>query len=259
MITVYCLRFETPPTWRARSHYLYPSGTGWHGYTPRHWVPFSSPPTTRKATVEVFDPLTDSESDLLYDWQVKAKVRVTLRLAVYRQSVRLGVKPLETHDQRLFQLNSCGNRPYVTFSLMRRRFFFLWICLAFRQVLSLTTDWLWVWVWALCYDRRSVGQSASLPWNKAPIWGLRPDLDYCRVVAGLLMWGALSDERTDLLFASVAGSRQRSHSRVWAPWDSRPYFTVSDSRLPFSSAPTTRRDTVEVFDPTSTTGVTTIL
>jgi D-serine deaminase-like pyridoxal phosphate-dependent protein len=25
-------------------------------YTPRHWVPFSSHPTTRRATVEVFDP-----------------------------------------------------------------------------------------------------------------------------------------------------------------------------------------------------------
>jgi hypothetical protein len=32
----------------------------------------------------------------------KIKVKVTLRLAVYRQSVRLGVKPLETHDQTLF-------------------------------------------------------------------------------------------------------------------------------------------------------------
>jgi hypothetical protein len=30
---------------------------------------------------------------------VKVKVKVTLRLAVYRQSVRLGVKPLDTHDQ----------------------------------------------------------------------------------------------------------------------------------------------------------------
>jgi hypothetical protein len=36
------------------------------------------------------------------------------------------------------------------------------------------------------------------------------------------------------------------------PSDSRPYFTVSDSRLPFSSPPTTRRATVEVFDPAST-------
>jgi hypothetical protein len=32
------------------------------------------------------------------------------------------------------------------------------------------------------------GQSASLSCNKAPIWGLRPDLDYCQTVAGLLMW-----------------------------------------------------------------------
>jgi hypothetical protein len=45
-------RFEIPPTWRARSPYLYPPGTGWPGYTPRHWVPFSSPPTTRRE----FDP-----------------------------------------------------------------------------------------------------------------------------------------------------------------------------------------------------------
>jgi hypothetical protein len=31
---------ETPPTWRARSLYLYPPGTGWPNYTPGHWVPF---------------------------------------------------------------------------------------------------------------------------------------------------------------------------------------------------------------------------
>jgi hypothetical protein len=47
------------------------------------------------------------------------------------------------------------------------------------------------------------GQSASLSWNKAPIWGLRPDLYYCQTVAGLLMWGALSDKRTGLSFARV--------------------------------------------------------
>jgi hypothetical protein len=40
MTTFYCLRFETPPTWRVRSPYLYPSGTGWSTYIPRHWVPF---------------------------------------------------------------------------------------------------------------------------------------------------------------------------------------------------------------------------
>jgi hypothetical protein len=34
-ITVSC---ETPPTWRARSLYLYPPGTGWPSYTLGHWV-----------------------------------------------------------------------------------------------------------------------------------------------------------------------------------------------------------------------------
>jgi hypothetical protein len=34
----------------------------------------------------------------------------------------------------------------------------------------------------------------------------------------------------------------------------RPHFTLSDSRLPFSSPPTTRKATVEVFDPTSRRG-----
>jgi hypothetical protein len=47
---------DPPPTWRARSPYLYPPGTGWPSYTPMHWDPFSSPPTTRRAVVEVFDP-----------------------------------------------------------------------------------------------------------------------------------------------------------------------------------------------------------
>jgi hypothetical protein len=44
------------PTWRARSPYLYPPARGWSGYTHRDWVPFSSFLTTRRATVEVFDP-----------------------------------------------------------------------------------------------------------------------------------------------------------------------------------------------------------
>jgi hypothetical protein len=36
----FTVSFETPPTWMARSLYLYPPGTGWPSYTPRHWVPF---------------------------------------------------------------------------------------------------------------------------------------------------------------------------------------------------------------------------
>jgi hypothetical protein len=34
--------------------------------------------------------------------KIRVKVKVTLRLAVYRQSVCLGVKPLETHNQFFF-------------------------------------------------------------------------------------------------------------------------------------------------------------
>jgi hypothetical protein len=54
------------------------------------------------------------------------------------------------------------------------------------------------------------GQSASLSWNKAPVWDLRPDLYYCLTVAGLLMWGALSDERTVPSFARVTVSSSKS-------------------------------------------------
>jgi hypothetical protein len=83
------------------------------------------------------------------------------------------------------------------------------------------------------------GQSASLSWNKAPLWGLRPDFYYCLTVAGLSMWGALSDERMGLSFTTAASPRLCIHSRVRDPWDSRPYFTTSDLRLPLSSTPMT--------------------
>jgi hypothetical protein len=76
------------------------------------------------------------------------------------------------------------------------------------------------------------GQSVSLSWCKAPVWGLRPDFYFYQRVAGLLMWGALSDEKTGLSFTISAGSRQHSHSRVRVSRDSWPYFTVSGSRLP---------------------------
>jgi hypothetical protein len=63
------------------------------------------------------------------DW---GRVRVTLRLAVYRQSVRLGAQPLESHDPRqFFQLNPCGHSPYVTSSMTRRCGCLLWIGSAF--------------------------------------------------------------------------------------------------------------------------------
>jgi hypothetical protein len=50
------------------------------------------------------------------------------------------------------------------------------------------------------------GQSASLSWSQAPIWGLQSDFYHCQTIAGLL-WGAFSDERTVLPFTIAAGPR----------------------------------------------------
>jgi hypothetical protein len=53
-----------------------------------------------------------------------SRVRGTIRLAVYLQSVRLGPKPLENTTSILFfHLNTCGYSPYVTSSLTRG-----WVC-----------------------------------------------------------------------------------------------------------------------------------
>jgi hypothetical protein len=94
-------------------------------------------------------------------------------------------------------------------------------------------------------------RSVSKFWCRAPsrardrifitLWQLRS-----------FLWRSLSDERTGLSFVSAAGFCPRRLSRVRVRWDSRPYFTVSDLKLPFSSSPTTRRVTVEVFDTAST-------
>jgi hypothetical protein len=76
-------------------------------------------------------------------------------------------------------------------------------------------------------------------------------------VTVLFLWGALSDERAGLYFVYAAVAPwQRGLSRVRVPWDSRlrDHILLSDLRLPFSSPPTTRRVTVEVFDSASTRG-----
>jgi hypothetical protein len=58
------------------------------------------------------------------NYYFRARVRDTLRLAVYLQSVRLGDKPLGTHDQNFhFQRNTCGHSPHVTSFLTGR-----WVC-----------------------------------------------------------------------------------------------------------------------------------
>jgi hypothetical protein len=70
------------------------------------------------------------------------------------------------------------------------------------------------------------GQSASLSWNKAPIWGLRPDIYYFLTISVLLLLSALSDEMTGLCFVHATGPRQGSASWVRVPLFSWPYFTL---------------------------------
>jgi hypothetical protein len=62
-----------------------------------------------------------------------ARVRVTLRLAVYGQSVHLCTKLLDDHDQRLYflQLNPYRHSAYVTSCLTRGLVCLLWIRFAF--------------------------------------------------------------------------------------------------------------------------------
>jgi hypothetical protein len=60
-------------------------------------------------------------------------------------------------------------------------------------------------------DVMTDGQSANVSWCEAHIWGLQLDFCYCQTVAGLLMWGALSDERTDQPFTIAVGLCQCSH------------------------------------------------
>jgi hypothetical protein len=67
--------------------------------------------------------------------------------------------------------------------------------------------------------------------------GRKTRFSFCQTVAGLLMWGALSEERAGLPFIIVAGPRQRSHSWVRVPRHSWPYFALSDSRLPQREGP----------------------
>jgi hypothetical protein len=62
------------------------------------------------------------------------------------------------------------------------------------------------------------------------------------------MWGTVSDDRRGLSFTVAAGPRQHSYSRVRVPRVSRPYFTVSDSRLPKPDGPGPRIYIVQEWD-----------
>jgi hypothetical protein len=102
----------------------------------------SSPavPWLRFLTVEILHLHVLKSSLHSFPWRIdwpelsQSRSQGTLWLEVYHQSVSLRVKPLETHNQRFFQLNSYGNSLYVTSSLTRIWVYLLWICLAFHEV-----------------------------------------------------------------------------------------------------------------------------
>jgi hypothetical protein len=76
---------------------------------------------------------------------------------------------------------------------------------------------------------------------------------YCQSIAGVLMWGAISDERTGLSFIITAGLRQHSHFLGPSPVGLVAIFYY----LRFETSPFRRLlrlagFTVEVLDPTST-------
>jgi hypothetical protein len=115
------LRFQTPPTWRARSPYFYPPATGWPSYTPRHWVPFSSPLRTRRATVEVFYPTSTRGFESVQRQCQSQSYFTTGGLPPINSSWRQA--PWDSQPEFFLQLNTCGHNRYVISSLTR-----IWVC-----------------------------------------------------------------------------------------------------------------------------------
>jgi hypothetical protein len=139
-------------------------------------------------------------------FSAQVKVKFMLQSTV-SQPVCLGVRhPFGIYDRIFFLSDSFGFAVvgrslwreeesvfyYVQFRIYVFTFYMLWheyvyniwFSTAYESESHVTTD----------------GQSASLSWNKATIWGLRPDFYYCQTVTGLLMWGALSVERTGVFY-----------------------------------------------------------
>jgi hypothetical protein len=63
--------------------------------------------------------------------------------------------PWDPRSDLFFQLNSCGNSPYASSSLIRRWVCLLWICLAFRQVYVSHTYSMLLKMSSLCTTHKS--------------------------------------------------------------------------------------------------------
>jgi hypothetical protein len=64
----------------------------------------------------------------------------------------------------------------------------------------------------IAIDAQSVSQSVLV---SIPIWDPWPDIYYCLTVTVLLLWGALSDERTGLSFVRVIVCISKSFVRIF--------------------------------------------
>jgi hypothetical protein len=164
-----------------------------------------------------------SEVSRLNDWiqrkKVKVIVKVTLQLAAYRQSVRLSVKALETHDQTFFfQLNSYGNSPYV-----RSSYEYAYEYVHFTHIACYWKSFLLRYTQVLCQYRLYRA-------------------DYAYLTYRMLQWylSHLNGRRLDHWIQSRSQSQSYfttgslppiSSSRRQAPWDPRPNFFFSTELL----------------------------
>jgi hypothetical protein len=93
------------------SRFNSPPPGGWPSYTPRHWVPFPSPPTTRRVTVEVFHPASTRTS---YIDKKNSKSHCDWRTV----SQSLCRTPSGVHDQKFITVWQSGpclcGAPFLT-------------------------------------------------------------------------------------------------------------------------------------------------
>jgi hypothetical protein len=139
MIIFYCLRFETPPTWRgggAGPHIYVLQETEWPSYTPGTGFPFRR--LLRLAGIRwrySTPPPRSALSQLQSQSQNQSQSQSHFTTGGLLPIISSWRQPLETHDQRFFfRINPCGHTPYVTSPLTRRWVCLLWIRLAFGQV-----------------------------------------------------------------------------------------------------------------------------
>jgi hypothetical protein len=120
----FTVSFKTPQTWRARSPYLYPPGTGWPSYTAWYWAPFcrllrlrwrdSNPPPHGSSIhwTLMFDA-TGKESHQLHQQFVCCSVCI-------RWSGKMYTEPLSSSD-RLFWLHCSGFRAFGGEKIYRKK------------------------------------------------------------------------------------------------------------------------------------------